>query len=220
MNARIGLVHATLAAVEPMAAAFRREAPEVALLHFLDEGLLPLVGREGLSPGAVAALAHLVDRAIASSVDAVLLTCSSYSPAVPALREKCARPVVGIDEAMLRQAVAAGPRIAVVATVPSAGPTTEKLLLACAAEAGREIEVQVALVGDAFAALQRGDAATHDERVRACVAALVPACDVIVLAQISMARAVADASDFGKPVLTSPRSSVRAVLARIGVNPA
>ena len=45
MSVRIGLVHATLAAVQPMVAAFRRYAPDVAVLHFLDEGLLPLVVR-------------------------------------------------------------------------------------------------------------------------------------------------------------------------------
>ncbi len=211
----IGLVHATLAAVQPMVAAFRRHAPDVTLLHFLDEGLLPLVNRSGLTPATVGELERLVERAAASGATGVLLTCSAYSPAVPAVQSHFAIPVVSVDEAMLRHALEHGARIGVVATVEAAGPTTANLLRDYAAEAGRTIEVAVRVVPEAFSALKAGDEVRHDAMVREQIVALLPACDVIVLAQISMARALTGAPAYAKPVLTSPEVSIRALLARL-----
>lgn len=215
MSTRIGLVHATLAAVHPMASAFRRHAPEVTLLHFLDEGLLPMVNRDGLTSEAVHEVERLVMRAVVSGAQGVLLTCSSYSPAVQEVQSRCAVPLVSVDEAMLRRAVECGSRIGVVATVDAAGPTTERLLRAYAAEARRPIDVRMRIVPEAFAALKNDDGARHDALVREEIAALAPACDVVVLAQISMARAIDGAPPFETPVLTSPEASIRAVLARL-----
>ncbi len=215
MSACIGLVHATLAAVQPMIAAFRVYAPDVRLVNFVDEGLLPMAERDGLTPAAVAELERLVARAAASGADGVLLTCSAYSPCVPSIQTRFAVPVVSVDEAMLRAAVACGRRIGIVATVAAAGPTTAQLLRDYAAEGGSEIETEVRVVPEAFAALKREDGARHDRLVREQIADLVPHCDAIVLAQISMARAVDGAPAFAKPVLTSPASSIRAILSRL-----
>jgi Asp/Glu/hydantoin racemase len=215
MSWRIGLVHATLAAVHPMVAAFQRLAPEVTLLHFLDEGLLPQAERAGLTPAVVGEVERLVARAVASRVDGVLLTCSTFSPVAPALQARCAVPLASVDEAMLRLALGQGSRIGVVATVGPAGPTTAALLQAYAAESGRTIEASVQVVPEAFAALKAGDGARHDALVRERIALLAPTCDVIVLAQISMARALDGAPTFPCPVLASPETSVRAILARL-----
>jgi aspartate/glutamate racemase len=219
-NLRIGLVHATLAAVQPMVAAFRREAPGVTLLHFLDEGLLPQVDREGLSERATAELGRLVARAAETGADGVLLTCSAYSPAVPAVQARCAVPVASVDEAMLRAALEHGPRIGVVATVAAAGPTTAALLRAYAAENGGRADVAVRVVPEAFAELHAGRPEEHDRLVRAQIEALLPECDAVVLAQISMARAVAGAPAWPKPVLTSPATAIRAILSRLTPAPA
>lgn len=215
MNRRIGLVHATLAAVEPVVRQFRAQAPDTAVLHFLDEGLLPLVEREGLSKRAVAELERLIARAVSSNVQGVLLTCSAYSPAVPDIQQRFALPIESVDEAMLRCALQHGSRIGVVATVTKAGPTTEALLRAYAAKDSQDITVSVAISPEAFAALQRGDVATHDQLIRERIASLLSSCDVVVLAQISMARALENAPAFPKPVLTSAELGVRAILSRV-----
>jgi len=212
---KIALVHATLAAVQPMVAAFRRQMPDAALLHFLDEGLLPQVEREGLSEAAVAEVERLVRRAVEAGAEGVLLTCSAYSPAVPAVQSRCAVPVVSVDEAMLRRALLHGSRIGVIATVEAAGPTTAKLLQDFAREAGRSIEVTVRTVPAAFNALKRDDTTLHDALIRAEIEALVSTCDAVVLAQISMARAIVGAPPYAKPVLTSPESAIRAIGERL-----
>jgi Asp/Glu/hydantoin racemase len=210
----IALVHATLAPAEPMVTAFRARAPDVGLMHFMDEGLLPLAEREGLTPRAIEAIGHLVARAEASGADGVLLTCSAYSPAVAELQKRVRVPVLSADEAMLRVAAEHGPRIGIVVTVAAAGPTTERLLHETARALGREIAPEVAVVPEAFAALKNGDGAKHDALVRAQVERLLPRVDAVVLAQISMARAASGVS-WAKPVLTSPEAAIDAILARL-----
>ncbi|MGH8021403.1 MAG: aspartate/glutamate racemase family protein [Opitutaceae bacterium] len=218
MSKRIGLVHATLAAVQPAIFAFRTHAPDAVLVHFLDEGLLPMVEREGLTPRAVAELERLVTRAFDSGVEGVLLTCSAYSPAAPAIQKRFSLPVVSIDEAMLRRALEHGSRIGVVATVARAAPATAALLRNYAAGISRNVTVLESVAPEAFAALQQGDGAAHDRLIRDYIAALLPACDVIVLAQISMARALDGAPIYHKPVLASVDTGVRATLARLRSN--
>jgi Asp/Glu/hydantoin racemase len=145
----------------------------------------------------------------------VLLTCSAYSPAVPAIQSHFAIPVVSVDEAMLRCALEHGAHIGVLATVEAAGPTTATLLHDYAAEDGRTVEVSVRVVPEAFTALNSGDEVRHDTLIREQIIALLPDCDVVVLAQISMARALSGVPPYPKPVLTSPESSIRALLARL-----
>jgi Asp/Glu/hydantoin racemase len=65
------------------------------------------------------------------------------------------------------------------------------------------------LAEGAFDALMSGDAAGHDELLEAEILRAASACDVVVLAQGSMARlAPALASQTAVPILSSPRSGV------------
>ena len=65
---------------------------------------------------------------------------------------------------------------------------TANLIRRQARDAGRAVEVEAILVEGAFAALQAGRAAEHDERVLAALEDLLRRSDVVVLAQASMAR--------------------------------
>jgi Asp/Glu/hydantoin racemase len=134
---------------------------------------------------------------------------------VPDVQTRSAVPLVSVDEAMLRLALREGDRIGVVATVATSGPTTAGLLRSYALEEGRDVDVAVRVVPAAFAALRAGDGARHDALVRVEIEGLLPACDVVVLAQISTARALEGAPPYPKPVLTSPETSIRALLARL-----
>jgi len=80
-------------------------------------------------------------------------------------------------------------------------------------EKGRSIELRTGLAEGAFAALGAGQPEEHDRRVREALVELAAWADVIVLAQASMARALAGATiveGVGRvvPVLTSPRLGV------------
>lgn len=128
MKKRIGLIHATLNSVQPILEAFREHAPEATVLHFMDEALISELNEFGtVTPSMLRRLLHVVEKADESRVDGILLTCSSFTPYVPLIRNFFETPIQSADYSMLEQAVDSGERIAVIATVEKAGPTTEQL---------------------------------------------------------------------------------------------
>lgn len=213
---RIGLIHATMNSVQPILEAFRTHAPYATLLNFMDEGLIFELNETGtVTPAMVRRLVRLIERAEESRVDGILLTCSSFSPYVPQIRKLFSVPIVSADLSMLEHAVDVGTRIGVIATVGTAGPITSQQLKEIAKERGKAIEVHTEIITDAFAALQNGDPVKHDELIHEKITAFSAECDVILLAQMSMARALRRLNKLPKPVLTSPEISVRTILSQL-----
>jgi hypothetical protein len=178
--------------------------PGVEVEHVVDEALLQETMRAGgLTDGVRARFADDARRALATAPDAVVLTCSSVGPAADGL------DVHRIDQAMAERAVELGARIGVAATVPTTlGPTSE-LIERAAGAAGHPVEVRTRLVEGAFDALRGGQPEEHDRLVMAALRELADWAEVVVLAQASMARALAGASQVaGVTVLTSPRLGV------------
>jgi len=211
----IGLVHATLNAVQPMVETFRYYEPSVEVINFLDEGLLRAVNESGeVTPKILRRFIELLGKAEESGVDGILLTCSSFSPAVSIVSPLLSIPLVSVDAAMLEQAIGLGSRIGVIATVAAAGPTTAQQIEKFALRQGKNVKVNVAVVTEAFAKLQ-SDPVKHDQLIKAEVARLAETEDVVVLAQISMARALGCMSDIKIPILSSPESSIQAIMQKI-----
>ena len=73
---------------------------------------------------------------------------------------------------MIREAVAEGRRIGVIATNRTTLEPTRQLLLAEAVRTGRQIEVELVMVEGALPALLNGDGAAHDRCVRQAVLTL------------------------------------------------
>ncbi|MDR7319265.1 aspartate/glutamate racemase family protein [Brevibacillus nitrificans] len=216
MKTRIGLVHATMNSVSPMLEAFHTHYPEAELVNLMDEGLLLAVNEQGgITPEILRRFEDLVQKAVDSGTDGVLLSCSVFSPYVPDIQKKYAIPILSVDEAMLARAVLLGERIGVVATVGTAGPTTKGLLEQFAQASGKAIQVDVEIVPEAFAALKRGDGKRHNHLVQERAKRLAENADVLVLAQISMARAAAELKEIGIPVLTSPLTSTSSIIEQI-----
>ncbi|MCV4797023.1 Asp/Glu racemase, partial [Escherichia coli] len=69
---------------------------------------------------------------------------------------------------------------------------TARLVEAEARAAGKAVELRTVLVEGAFEALQQGEGAEHDRRVVAALEKLLGEVDVVVLAQASMARLLAN----------------------------
>jgi hypothetical protein len=117
-----------------------------------------------------------------------------------------------IDEAMFDEAVRRGRRIGVIATNRATmGPTREGLNVA-AEQGGCKIEIEESVVEAAYASLASGNGDRHDRLIAEQADSLASRCDVVVLAQASMARALpAVKVSLRARVLTSPVTALAQV---------
>jgi len=196
--------------------------PDVPTRHTVDESLLQDTIAVGhLTDDVHARFRAHAEAARADGADLIVLTCSSVGPAADDLGDQLGVPVLRIDAAMAERAAELGRRVGVAATLPTTLEPTATLVRRAAERLGREVVVTPALADGAFAALKAGRAEEHDRTVMDVLRSLAAQSDVIVLAQASMARALAGAETVeadGRPVpvLTSPRLGVerlRAVVA-------
>src|SRR3954447_11914587 len=201
---RIALIHALKHSILPVEASFARLWPDAALMNLLDDSLSADVARDGkLTHAMTARFLSLGRYAAGTGADAILFTCSAFGPCIGAVaREHAPMPVLKPNEAMIEQAAAQGRRIGLLATF---APT----LVSMPPEFPGSVEIVPKLATGALAALDRGDRPEHDRLVAEASRELAD-CDLIALAQYSMAPAaalVAEAS--GRPVLTTPDSAVQ-----------
>lgn len=181
--------------------------PGLGLRHLVREPLLDRARAEG--PESVAAdVRALLAGAAADGARAVLCTCSTLGAVAEAQADAAGVPVLRVDRPMAAAAVAAGPRIAVVAALDSTLAPTAALIEEESARAGRPVDVRTALVPGAWERFEAGDRDGYLDAVARAVDAVTDA-DVIVLAQASMADA-ADRTTTALPVLASPALGLRA----------
>lgn len=210
---RIALIHALRHSPPPIEAAFARAWPAARLMNLLDDSLSADLAREGsLTPAMTERFLALSRYAAGTGADGILFTCSAFGPCIEAVAARHApMPVLKPNEAMIEEACAAAraaagpgrrPRIGLLA---SFAPTLESM----PPEFPEDVELVPALAAGALAALDAGDAAAHD-RLAAEAARGLAGCDVIALAQFSLARAApAVEAAAGRPVFTTPDSAVR-----------
>jgi len=218
-NKRVVLIHAVPVAIQPILDAFKEGWPEAEVSNLLDDGLTGALSREGgLTSHIVQRICDLATYAAKTGADGILFSCSAFTPAMDVAKELVTIPVLKPDEAMIATALETGRRIGVVATMPAAA-TTQAEQLQAAAERGKTIQVTTAVPTGALAALNAGDAATHDRLIADAAERLAPDVDVICLAQFSMARARAVAQARVRvPVLTSPAAAVARLKAMLMEN--
>jgi hypothetical protein len=207
---RIALIHALRHSPPPIEAAFAAAWPDVTLMNLLDDSLSADLARDGaLTPAMTQRFLQLGRYAAATGADAILFTCSAFGPCIEAVARDQTIPVLKPNEAMIEEAEAAGGTVGLMATF---APT----LASMPDEFPKAISIKTCMVDGALAALDRGDADAHD-RLTAGAAEAVKDCDVIALAQFSLARSaplVAKAT--GKRVLTTPDSAVRKLKRLLG----
>jgi Asp/Glu/hydantoin racemase len=199
---RITLIHALKHSIQPIEASFARLWPEARLMNLLDDSLSADLARDGsLNEAMTARFLNLGRYAASTGSDAILFTCSAFGPCIEAVaRAHAPLPVLKPNEAMIEQAV----QVRRVGLLSTFAPT----LASMPAEFPAAVELVPKLAEGALAALDRGDRAEHD-RIVVHASKDLRDCDVIALAQYSMAPAadqVAEAT--GRPVLTTPDSAV------------
>jgi len=198
---RIAMIHVQMISAGPMLAAFRQSWPEAEVTSILDEALFTAPAR---GPAHVMERFSAITRYAAEEpVDGILFTCSAFGAAIDAARHALSPlPVLKPNEAMIEAAMATGARVGLLA---SFGPT----LASMPAEFPAGTLCAHALAVGAFAALNAGDLETHERLIVEAAMRDLSGCDVIALAQSSMApTAAAVAAATGKRVLTAPGTAV------------
>ncbi|MEV6750248.1 aspartate/glutamate racemase family protein [Streptomyces sp. NPDC051080] len=172
--------------------------PGLALRHLVHEDLLVRARESG--PEAVAGdVRALLAGAVADGARAVLCTCSTIGAVAEAESVTLGVPVLRVDRPMAA-AAAARDRVVVLASITGTLAPTLALL---AEEAGdRAVDVRTVVVDGAWERFEAGDRDGYLDLVAAAADAVTD-CDVIVLAQASMADAVTRTVT-RIPVLSSP----------------
>ena len=139
-----------------------------------------------------------------TGADMIVVTCSTLTPVVGMIRPFVNVPLIAIDDAMGREAVACGERILILATAGSTRePLTEKLL-AEAEKLGKEVQIDFRDNPEAFKALKEVQMDRHDALLLQ-MAEEISGYDCVVLAQASMAHLDKKIEEICKiPVLSSP----------------
>lgn len=210
---RIALIHAVEVAIAPISAAFRELWPDAVLVNILDDSLSPDRARDrNLTPALSDRIRDLGSYAIRSGADAVLYTCSAFGPAIEAVQREHAVPVLKPNEAMFDEVLAGARSAGMVATF---GPSIASMEAEFRAASCGSVPLQTVLAEGAMDALRRGDVYEHN-RLVAEAAASLSACDVIMLAHFSTARALAAVrARVACRVTTAPHAAVARLRARL-----
>lgn len=215
--ARIALLHATPVAIDPVLAAFADLWPEADLVNLLDDSLSRDRARDGdLTPAMIdrfVAFGHYAHR---TGADGILVTCSAFGPAIERMAAELPIPVLKPNEAMFRDVLRHGDRIAMVATFAPAVGTMEAEFAEYVAETGSRARLTTVLVEPAMTALRAGDADTHN-RLIAERAGDLAGFDAVMLAHFSTSRAQgALSARLPVPVVSAPAAAVARMRALIG----
>lgn len=209
----IAAIYTGAALVKPLSDLMKETLGDYKIMNILDDSMIAdIIDAGGMTKAVKRRLYGYYEIACASGAELILNTCSSIGDAVYGAREFFPIPIIRIDEPMARRAIELTDSIAVLATLPTTLDPTIRLLERCAQEAGKPIRTISALAEGAFPAITAGDAETHDRLIAETAKRVADSCDVILLAQGSMARMEKPLAELtGKTVLSSPRLGIEQI---------
>ncbi|MCZ8519502.1 MULTISPECIES: aspartate/glutamate racemase family protein [Paenibacillus] len=214
MEAVVAAIYTGQGLAERLQPLFKEELGDCRIVSILDDSLIGEVIRSGgVTPGVTRRLVQYYRHAEDMGADLIFNTCSSVGETADWARPMFRTPIVKIDDAMAREAAGQYGRIGVVATLPTTLAPTRQLLLREAERQQRMgVEVVDALAQGAYQALTAGRPEEHDRLILEAAKSAAGQVDALVLAQGSMVRMEERLkAETGLPVLSSPRSGVRAL---------
>jgi aspartate/glutamate racemase len=202
----LGIIHAVNLTIRAMQPFLERFIPDVEVMHLCDD----TIQRDNIRAGAgvipkqnyykFAQYAHNLQEA---GADMILLACSTFNYAAELARPMIDIPIMQIDRPMMELAVRQGRRIGLLATLATTVPSSERLLRIVAGENRKDVEITTVLREEAFQAIQRGDAETHNAILMDEIAKLSASVDSIVMAQLSMSALAPHLENTRVPVYDS-----------------
>lgn len=213
-NKTLGIFHAALISTKGVQPFIDEIIPEVTVAHHVDDTIQN--SNFACKPGIIpkenyfkfASYAYYFEKA---GVDMILLACSTFNQAVEHARPMINIPMLQIDRPMMDLAVMNGKKIALLATVPTTVPSSERLLRLAALEAGKNIEITTALCSRAFEEIKKGNVNNHNELLLEEIEKLSHSVDVIVMAQVSMSALEPMLKNTRIPVYNSGRTGFNRV---------
>jgi aspartate/glutamate racemase len=202
----LGIIHAVNLTIRAMQPFLERYIPDIEVMHLCDDTIQRdnIRARVGVIPKRnyvkFVQYAHNFQEA---GADMILLACSTFNYAAELARPMIDIPIMQIDRPMMELAVCQGRRVGLLATLSTTVPSSERLLHIVAAEQKKDIEVTTVLREEAFRAIQKGDAATHNAILLEEIDKLSGKVDSIVLAQLSMSALVPQLTQTRVPVYDS-----------------
>lgn len=212
-GATLTLVHTVPALADTFRELLSELAPDVPVRHVVHEDLL----KDALAAGELTAdIRRRTSEAVLAEASkgpgVVLCTCSTVGPGADDARSSADVPVLRVDRPMAEEAVRLGERIVVSATLETTIKPTVELLEETARRLGRQVELVPVVFESARAKLLEGDADAYVRLIAEGLHGAAAGADVIVLAQASMAPALALCGDIDIPILSSPRSGLEAAV--------
>ena len=206
---RIYLVHAAEVSIPPVVASFRANWPEAKVVNLLEDALMTDLADDGkLTDQMVERFVEIGHYCVTASANAILFCCSAFGPAIEEVRRQVKIPVLKPNEAMYEELVNRSRTVSLLATFQPSLPSMLAEIAALAKDKGTTVKVEPHLVDGALQALVDLQPDEHN-RLIAEAAAKQENCDVIALAQFSMAPAKAIAAQLTKKtILTTPDSAV------------
>ena len=207
---KLGIIHAALITTRAVQKYVDELLPGVEVVHFVDDTIQNT--NFACAPGTIPPgnYAKFTQAALAQQeygVDLILLACSTFNRAVEYARPMIRTPMLQIDRPMMDLAVRHGPRLGLLATVPTTVPASERLLRLAATDAGKTVEIKTRLCSEAFAAIKAGQTEKHNELLLAEIDRLAGEVDAIVLAQLSMSALEPRLTSTKVPVYNSGRTA-------------
>ncbi len=190
----------------------RELRPQTRARHLVREDLLAAAQNPGADTQPLkTVIATTLSEIGASPGSVVLCTCSTIGGLAESATAPTGVRVIRVDRAMAEQAVAAGPRILIAAALESTLAPTEALILEAASRTAANVRITRQVVDGAWPLFEQGDFEAYLGRIAEALGRTSD-CDVIVLAQASMAGAADLCPGLGVPVLSSPRLGLESAL--------
>ena len=206
---RVVMIHALAESIPPVKLAFMEEFPKAQVINVLDEGLL--IDFPGcITPSLRRRMTGLICYCQDQKADAIGLACSVYAPVVDSARDLVDVPLVSSYGPVMSEAVAAGPRVGVIATNEATMSDSEYYLNLAAGEAATDVQVKKRLATDLIQVLRDSGHQAFEKRLEQETLALSTEADVVLLSQFSFATALGHLRKISPvPVLSAPHSSAR-----------
>jgi len=182
-------MHSTSLVLNPVKKASKIVSGEFEYFHIVDEGVLGLLMREGsITDSVIEVMRRIAVNCEQTGMDMMVCTCSSLSPVLDYIQNDVTIPLLKIDRLMFEHAVRTCNKIGVIMTNPTTQKPSRSMFDQVCANLNLHPEFVPVLCKDAFLKVKQGDEEGHDQDVIAAVQRIADSVDIIILAQISIAR--------------------------------